>query len=1009
MAFLEPHSGKLSAAVMCLVVLHFGCQLMSCRHEQAGFRVNRATVDSILRQLGDVQSNGSCSTPADLERLTPAKGLTDDSDGQGAGRDQMCGGKLGAPPQQQPQRQQHHLVNAGLVRAVADAAADWERRRRQPAAARGSMSRGDIPPPHAASLPRPPDLSFVVRLLPYDGFPGPRPMPWSDAAPAEEADRGDRRSGDGGGGGGTCSFNGTVVQSGTASMGASRDGDGGGGGIEGIRRVAAAAWKRLVGRTLALLPLTPGSSSGSSKFNLFYAVQLHLAALMPRAALLLAPALSAAGGGVRLPVLDWWDAARLPAFTSPRPWLHKEEAGTESGAPVGPPAAAAADRWWRAGGDAIAVCHLEVHPHLWVVAPGLAGGGQLPHRARRARCRLQVRHDLTEAAAAAAAAARTDAAAAAAASCTGIGASSAAAGAGGSSSSSSGCDGSGGVASGSGVEELDVVVWEELDLGKRSSAAQAAAAAGGPSSSPYWRRLYFSTQKSYPPRASAGPPPPPPPGWLRGGVGVGPGVVVGQEHSPLWTSVRSYLYGEYGGTLYYCSAALCDPSRYDSSPQGATIYVQLVRLVRRVSELAPALLLPHAEVLRWLWPLAYGWSVDLVTVTVAAMCCCFAEWLLVARLVARWAADVADARGLRLDSDTAALMRGRVWLEAVEGQQGPWSWCWPRCWWREADPWVWLGLALVSLCSLFQWEATEEAMKEEVEAGPPLLRPIPNSHLQALSLQQLLLLELRGLMSALRWGCWMLQRRRLLKVAATARMLHDSAAGLTLRQVAAAASLEDRQPPAEAWLLKHVPDRRAVGHVRTAVRWFRGGGRQPGAEADPQRRRRRPQRQEDEEVEPSDSRAVVWPQPLQLPAFVSNLDGNDPGGGGGGDGDDDYGAVSPARARAPAPVAVASPPRGFVCSITHEVMRQPALLLSPQLPSAPSYEREAIQSWLALRRNDPRTNIVLRSYQLVPNDDLRRAIDDWARGLEAAMAAGVGGTETAPVTPAVRLKMKWAA
>jgi hypothetical protein len=32
-------------------------------------------------------------------------------------------------------------------------------------------------------------------------------------------------------------------------------------------------------------------------------------------------------------------------------------------------------------------------------------------------------------------------------------------------------------------------------------------------------------------------------------------------------------------------------------------------------------------------------------------------------------------------------------------------------------------------------------------------------------------------------------------------------------------------------------------------------------------------------------------------------------------------------------------PRGFLCAITHELMRQPALLLSPQLPRAPTYER----------------------------------------------------------------------
>ncbi|GFR47611.1 hypothetical protein Agub_g9347, partial [Astrephomene gubernaculifera] len=95
-------------------------------------------------------------------------------------------------------------------------------------------------------------------------------------------------------------------------------------------------------------------------------------------------------------------------------------------------------------------------------------------------------------------------------------------------------------------------------------------------------------------------------------------------------------------------------------------------------------------------------------------------------------------------------------------------------------------------------------------------------------------------------------------------------------------------------------------------------------------------------------RAVVWPAPLRLQDIAGK----------------------------------SSAPRGFLCAITHEVMTQPALLLSPQLTSVPSYERDAVERWLQRCCTDPRTRTPLRSYRLMPNDDLRRAIDDWARGIE---------------------------
>lgn len=59
-------------------------------------------------------------------------------------------------------------------------------------------------------------------------------------------------------------------------------------------------------------------------------------------------------------------------------------------------------------------------------------------------------------------------------------------------------------------------------------------------------------------------------------------------------------------------------------------------------------------------------------------------------------------------------------------------------------------------------------------------------------------------------------------------------------------------------------------------------------------------------------------------------------------------------------------------AVPQEVMRQPALLLSSNLSSAPSYEREAIEGWLSTQSRDPKSNTVLASYQLVPNEDLAR-------------------------------------
>ncbi|GIL78387.1 hypothetical protein Vretifemale_7799 [Volvox reticuliferus] len=71
-------------------------------------------------------------------------------------------------------------------------------------------------------------------------------------------------------------------------------------------------------------------------------------------------------------------------------------------------------------------------------------------------------------------------------------------------------------------------------------------------------------------------------------------------------------------------------------------------------------------------------------------------------------------------------------------------------------------------------------------------------------------------------------------------------------------------------------------------------------------------------------------------------------------------------------------PHGFLCPITHSIMTQPALLVSPQLSEAsPTYELSAIRQWLQTNRTDPTTGRILQTYHFIHNDNLRKAIEDW--------------------------------
>ena len=58
-------------------------------------------------------------------------------------------------------------------------------------------------------------------------------------------------------------------------------------------------------------------------------------------------------------------------------------------------------------------------------------------------------------------------------------------------------------------------------------------------------------------------------------------------------------------------------------------------------------------------------------------------------------------------------------------------------------------------------------------------------------------------------------------------------------------------------------------------------------------------------------------------------------------------------------------PPAFLCPIRHEKMRVPVIAVDGH-----TYEREAIETWLATHKTSPMTGAVLRTHHLVPNDRL---------------------------------------
>ena len=67
-----------------------------------------------------------------------------------------------------------------------------------------------------------------------------------------------------------------------------------------------------------------------------------------------------------------------------------------------------------------------------------------------------------------------------------------------------------------------------------------------------------------------------------------------------------------------------------------------------------------------------------------------------------------------------------------------------------------------------------------------------------------------------------------------------------------------------------------------------------------------------------------------------------------------------------------SPPPAFVCPITMEIMGDPYIAAD-----GCSYEFDNIEIWLKKENRSPMTNVQLNTKKLVPNNNLRWAIEEW--------------------------------
>ena len=81
---------------------------------------------------------------------------------------------------------------------------------------------------------------------------------------------------------------------------------------------------------------------------------------------------------------------------------------------------------------------------------------------------------------------------------------------------------------------------------------------------------------------------------------------------------------------------------------------------------------------------------------------------------------------------------------------------------------------------------------------------------------------------------------------------------------------------------------------------------------------------------------------------------------------------SPSAAEAPVAKEEEEPPADFICPITTELMSDPVMAADGH-----SYERSAIERWLATKSTSPMTGEALVHSFLAPNHTLRRMIREW--------------------------------
>lgn len=70
-------------------------------------------------------------------------------------------------------------------------------------------------------------------------------------------------------------------------------------------------------------------------------------------------------------------------------------------------------------------------------------------------------------------------------------------------------------------------------------------------------------------------------------------------------------------------------------------------------------------------------------------------------------------------------------------------------------------------------------------------------------------------------------------------------------------------------------------------------------------------------------------------------------------------------------------PHVFICPITREIMEDPVTAADGH-----TYDKSAIETWLRNRQTSPKTNLRLPHTNLVPNQVLKAAIQEWNQGHE---------------------------